>query len=135
MLDMEILHFQPHGDGRGFLVAIEGSKNIPFDIERVYYIGDVPNGVTRGAHAHKDLEQVLICVHGTCTIKLDDGKEQCTIPLTDPYTGILLHKMIWREMHDFSPDCVLLVLASKPYDESDYIRDYDTFVALIEGEN
>ncbi|WP_251213113.1 sugar 3,4-ketoisomerase [Adlercreutzia murintestinalis] len=131
MLDIETLKFDPRGDGRGFLVPLEGSQDIPFNIERIYYIGDVPEGVTRGAHAHKDLEQVLICVHGSCTILLDDGYEKTTIELTDPFTGILLHSMIWREMYNFSPDCVLLVLASKHYSEDDYIRDYDTFLDQI----
>jgi len=136
--------FQPHGDERGQLVALEEFKDIPFKIKRVYYMYETGKGVTRGYHAHKSLQQILICIHGSCKIKLDNGREQKVIPLEKPYEGLYVSNVMWREMFDFSPDAVLLVLASELYDESDYIRDYAEFVEFvknygdntsIEGEN
>lgn len=123
--------FQSHGDDRGQLVAIEECKDIPFEIKRIYYIYNTLQGVIRGYHAHKQLQQVLICVHGNCKIRLDNGKESTIVCLDKPYEGIYLSNNIWREMFDFSPDAVLLVLASEIYDESDYIRDYDEFLRLV----
>lgn len=130
---MEIIKysFQPHGDDRGQLVALEEGKDIPFDIKRVYYIYDTLEGVRRGFHAHKNLEQILICVHGSCKILLDNGTEKETVVLDKPYKGLYIANNIWREMYDFSPDAVLLVLASSLYDEADYIRNYDEFLAFI----
>ena len=124
--------FPPHGDDRGQLVALEEYKDIPFDIKRVYYIYDTVEGVRRGFHAHKNLEQILICVHGECKILLDNGKERETVLLDKPYEGLYISNDIWREMYDFSPDAVLLVLASQPYDEADYIRNYDDFLKFVE---
>ena len=89
---------------------------------------DTKKDVRRGFHAHKALEQVLICIHGSCKIHLDDGKEKQEISLDVPYEGIYLKGAIWREMYNFSEDAVLMVLASEPYDESDYIRDYEEFL-------
>ena len=123
--------FQQHGDERGQLVAIEEVKDIPFSVKRVYYMYDTGKGVRRGFHAHKCLKQMLICIHGKCKIFLDDGNETIDILLDKPYEGIYLSNNIWREMYDFSPDAVLLVLASDLYDESDYIRDYDEFLRFI----
>ena len=120
--------FQPHGDDRGQLVALEEFKDIPFKIKRVYYMYDTGEGVRRGYHAHKNLEQILICIHGTCKILLDNGKEKKVVPLEKPYEGLYVANNMWREMFDFSPDAVLLVLASEAYDESDYIRNYDDFL-------
>ena len=117
--------FQPHGDDRGQLVALEEFKDIPFKIKRVYYMYDT------GYHAHKNLEQILICIHGTCKILLDNGKEKKVVPLEKPYEGLYVANNMWREMFDFSPDAVLLVLASEAYDESDYIRNYDDFLEFI----
>ena len=124
-------YFQPHGDSRGQLIAIEQLKDIPFEIKRVYYMYDTGEGVIRGYHAHKNLQQVLICVHGSCTIRLDNGKEKEIITLDKPNVGLYVANNMWREMYDFSPDAVLLVLASELYDESDYIRDYDEFLMYI----
>ena len=123
--------FQPHGDDRGQLVALEEFKDIPFKIKRVYYMYDTGEGVRRGYHAHKNLEQILICIHGTCKILLDNGKEKKVVPLEKPYEGLYVANNMWREMFDFSPDAVLLVLASESYDESDYIRNYDDFLEFI----
>lgn len=126
--------FQPHGDDRGQLVALEEMKDIPFEIKRVYYMYDTTQGVTRGHHAHKHLEQILICVHGSCKILLDNGHEKKIVPLEKPYEGLYVANNMWREMYDFSPDAVLMVLASDFYDESDYIRDYDEFLKFVESE-
>ena len=125
--------FQPHGDERGQLVALEEFKDIPFQIKRVYYMYDTVPGVVRGHHAHKSLEQILICIHGSCKVKLDNGTEQKIIPLEKPYEGLYISNDMWREMYDFSSDAVLLVLASELYDESDYIRDYDAFLSYVNG--
>ena len=121
------LTFLTKGDERGNLIALEENKNIPFDIKRVYYIFDNKEGVRRGFHAHKNLEQVLICVSGSCDILLDDGKEKSIIKLENRNEGLFIEKMVWREMFNFSADCVLIVLASDYYDEKDYIRDYNEF--------
>ncbi|MBO4400889.1 MAG: WxcM-like domain-containing protein [Selenomonadaceae bacterium] len=124
--------FQPHGDSRGQLVALEELKDIPFQIRRVYYMYDTGAGVVRGRHAHRSLEQILICIHGSCKILLDDGREKKVVPLERPCEGLYVANDMWREMYDFSPDAVLLVLASELYDEKDYIRDYDEFLKFIE---
>ncbi|WP_043006813.1 sugar 3,4-ketoisomerase [Comamonas testosteroni] len=121
-------HFPPLGDDRGSLVALEGKKTVPFAIQRVYYLFGTKSGVSRGFHAHKKLQQVAVCVTGRCRMVLDDGKQREEVWLDSPTTGLLIGNMIWREMHDFSPDCVLLVLASEHYDEADYIRNYEDFI-------
>ncbi len=123
--------FQQHGDDRGQLVALEEGKDIPFAIKRVYYMYDTGEGVRRGFHAHKSLEQILICIHGTCKILLDNGREKKIVPLEKPYEGLYISNDMWREMYDFSPDAVLMVLASDYYTESDYIRDYDEFLRFL----
>lgn len=132
---MEIIKysFQEHGDERGQLIALEESKEIPFAIKRVYYMYDTGEGVRRGFHSHRTLEQILICIHGSCRVMLDDGKEKKDILLDKPYEGIYVGPDTWREMYDFSPDAVLLVLASQLYDEKDYIRDYGQFIESLRG--
>lgn len=126
-------YFASHGDARGQLVALEEGIDIPFPIKRVYYIFDTKEGVRRGFHAHQDLEQMLVCVRGSCKVLLDDGRSKVVVHLKEPTKGLYIGEGIWREMFDFSSDAVLLVLASKPYNEDDYIRDYDTFLHSIEG--
>lgn len=123
--------FPPHGDERGQLVAVEELKDLPFKVKRVYYIYDTKPGVRRGFHAHKNLEQILICVHGSCKIHLDDGCETEEVVLDDPTVGLYISNSMWREMYDFSSDAVLLVLASELYNESDYIRNYDEFLKSV----
>ena len=123
--------FQPHGDERGQLVALEEGIDIPFSIKRVYYMYDTVKGMVRGKHAHKSLEQILVCIHGSCKILLDDGREKKVIPLEKPYEGLYVPNNMWWEMYDFSEDAVLMVLASDFYKENDYIRDYDQFVSYI----
>lgn len=120
--------FQQHGDSRGQLVALEEMKDIPFEIKRVYYMYETKQGVVRGKHAHKCLEQILICIHGSCKILLDDGVERKEIFLNSPCEGLYISNSIWREMYEFSKDAVLMVLASQYYDEKDYIRNYDDFL-------
>lgn len=127
----KILTFPIIGDNRGSLITLETFQNIPFNIKRVYYIFDTLSGVSRGFHAHQNLKQVLICVKGSCRILLDDGNSKDNIILDNPQTGLLIENLVWREMHDFSEDCVLLVLASEHYDEADYIRDYDNFLRCL----
>ena len=137
-MDIRKYTFPPHGDDRGQLVAIEEMKDLPFDIKRVYYIYDTLTDVVRGHHAHKCLKQVLLCVHGSCRIHLDNGHETAEVLLDKPNEGLYIENDMWREMYDFTPDAVLLVLASEYYDESDYIRNYDEFkkfIASKESEN
>jgi len=125
------LTFLTKGDENGSLIALEENKNIPFEIKRVYYIFDTKEGVRRGFHAHKSLEQALICVNGSCDILLDDGKEKSIMKLENRNEGIHLKKLIWHEMFNFSADCVLMVLASDLYCEEDYIRNYEEFLNYI----
>jgi dTDP-4-dehydrorhamnose 3,5-epimerase-like enzyme len=126
------IDFPALGDDRGELISLEigMEKTVPFDIKRVYYIYKTAQDVSRGYHAHKDLKQVAICVSGKCKMILDDGSTREEIWLDTPTKGLLIESMVWREMHEFSDDCVLLVLASEHYDELDYIRDYQEFVKL-----
>lgn len=124
---IKMINFPPLGDDRGSLVALEAQKTVPFDVKRVYYIFGTQQGVSRGFHAHKNLKQVAVCVTGKCKMVLDDGKKREEVWLDSPTTGLIIEDLTWREMHNFSEDCVLLVLASEHYDESDYIRDYDEF--------
>jgi dTDP-4-dehydrorhamnose 3,5-epimerase-like enzyme len=112
---------------------LESHKNIPFDVKRVYYIFDTQKGVVRGKHAHRALEQIAVCIKGSCKFVLDDGEVVKEVLLNDPNKGLYIGNMIWREMHDFSEDCVLLVLASEHYDESDYIRDYTKYRDLVKN--
>lgn len=126
--------FPPLGDSRGSLVALEGDKTVPFDIKRVYYMFYTEKGVSRGFHAHENLQQVAICVIGKCRMVLDDGKQREEAWLDSPIKGLIINDLTWREMHDFSSDCVLLVLASQHYDETDYIRDYDEFLKVVNSE-
>ncbi len=124
---INIISFPPLGDDRGSLVALEAHKTIPFDVKRVYYIFGTQPGVSRGFHAHRALKQVAVCVTGKCRMVLDDGKRRDEVWLDAPTKGLLIGDLVWREMHDFSPDCVLLVLASEHYNEADYIRSYEEF--------
>ncbi|BAJ01453.1 sugar 3,4-ketoisomerase [Shewanella violacea] len=127
---IKIIDFKSLGDERGDLVSLEGNKDIPFDIKRVYYIFGTESSVSRGFHAHKNLQQVAICVKGSCKIILDDGNIREDVILNSPFKGLYINSMKWREMHDFSEDCVLMVLASSFYDEADYIRDYQEFIKI-----
>tara|TARA_A100001035_G_C27544628_1_gene391257 strand:+ start:138 stop:542 length:405 start_codon:yes stop_codon:yes gene_type:complete len=125
------VEFTSLGDHRGSLVAIEENKIVPFNIKRVYYMFNTIKGVVRGKHAHLQLKQIMLCVTGNCRITLDNGFSRESVILDSPTKGLLLEGLIWREMSDFSDDCLLLVLASDFYDEDDYIRDYDEFKRLV----
>jgi dTDP-4-dehydrorhamnose 3,5-epimerase len=121
------LEFPIRGDKDGWLIALESERNIPFPIKRAYYIFDTQPGVRRGKHAHRSLRQAMICIAGTVDVLLDDGATHETVHLDRNDRALMLDPMVWHEMHDFSPGCVLLVLAETWYDESDYIRDYAQF--------
>lgn len=123
--------FPALGDERGSLVALEAEKTVPFVIKRVYYIFGTQIEASRGFHAHRNLQQVAICVTGKCRMVLDDGEQRQEAWLDSPTKGLIVGDLVWREMHNFSHDCVLLVLASEHYDENDYIRDYDEFLRCL----
>ena len=120
-----------HGDNRGKLIAIEGTKNIPFDIKRVYYIYDTIPEESRGFHAHKTLEQLIVAIDGACQFVLDDGKTREKVWLNSPNKALYIGKNMWREMKHFSYGCKLMVLASEYYDEKEYIRSYDEFLKEV----
>ncbi len=131
----KMLEFSERGDERGNLVVVEGAIDIPFEIKRIFYIYGSDKDVIRGKHANRESEFVLVNVAGTSKIKVMDGKgNEKVYALTRPRTGIYLPKMVWKEMYDFSEDSVLLCLASTHYDGSEYIREYDEFVRIINGE-
>ena len=122
-----LINFNPLGDERGSLIAIEAEKSVPFPVRRVYYIFGTKEGVERGFHAHKALNQVAVAVTGSCEMVLDDGQSETTVVLDSAEKGVLIEPKVWHYMKNFSPDCVLLVLADQHYDEADYIRNYDAF--------
>ena len=126
----KLIEFKSFVDDRGSLIAIEKGNNSPFEIKRVYYIFNNLNGVERGSHAHINLRQIAIAIAGSCTFILDDGRKREEISLNSPSKGLLIEGLIWREMKSFSKDCVLVVLASEPYNEDDYIRDYEDFLDM-----
>ncbi|MDN2479988.1 sugar 3,4-ketoisomerase [Vibrio agarivorans] len=125
------IDFSVIGDDRGSLVALEANKNIPFDIKRVYYLFGMQSDLPRGFHAHKELIQVAVCVSGSCDILMDNGKDKGVVKLNSPSQGLVIDVMQWHEMSNFSDDCVLMVIASDLYDESDYIRNYDDFLREV----
>lgn len=131
-MQIKLIPLQAHGDDRGSLIALEEGKNIPFPVKRVYYLFNTKEGVHRGFHAHKTLKQVAIAVRGSCRFVLDNGNERVEVLLDNPAQGLLIESFMWREMYDFSEDCVLMVLADQLYDESDYIRDYSKFIKEVE---
>lgn len=128
-----VLQFSDLGDERGKLVVIEGSRAIPFDIKRVFYIYDSDSTVVRGQHANRESEFVLINVAGTSKVRITDGKEEFIVELNKPMMGVYIPKMIWKDMYDFSSDSVLLVLASTYYDGNEYIRNYDDYLKEMRG--
>lgn len=128
-----IINLKELGDERGLLTVIEENNTIPFQIKRVFYIyGTLPE-VRRGFHAHYKTRQALICVSGSCKVYLDDLRRKKDVTLNSPTQVLILEPNDWHEMYDFSPDCVLLVLASHLYDSEDYIRDYEKFVEVYGG--
>lgn len=132
-MDIKLIQLKSCGDERGSLIALEEKSNVPFEIKRVYYMFDTGDGVRRGFHAHKTLKQLAIAVRGSCKFMLDNGNETIEITLNHPAQGLLIESFMWREMFDFSEDCVLMVLADQVYDESDYVRSYEQFKELVKS--
>ena len=125
--DCSIIELDRHHHKKGNISVVENQNTIPFGVKRVYYLYDVPGGESRGGHAHKDLDQLIIAASGSFNVTLNDGNVKRTFTLNRPYQGLLVVPGIWRELDDFSSGSVCLVLASRLYDENDYIRDYKTF--------
>lgn len=119
-----------HSDRKGNISVVQNGDTVPFDVKRVYYLYDVPGGESRGSHAHKALNQLVIAASGSFTVSLDDGKDKKTFVLKRPYEGLFIVPGIWRTLDDFSSGSVCLVLASEKYEEGDYIRDYDEFLSF-----
>lgn len=130
-MDYKIIDMQVFGDDRGKLVSLESERNVPFEIKRVYYIFDTHPDQARGMHAHKDMEQIIVALDGSCEFILDDGKTKESVWLNRPDKGLYIGKNLWREMKNFSYGCKLMVLASDYYDEKEYIRNYDEFLAGV----
>lgn len=121
-----------HSDRKGNLTVVENGRTLPFDVKRVYYLYDVPGGESRGAHAHKELEQLIIAASGSFTVTLDDGKCKRSFFLNRPYQGLYVKPGMWRTLEDFSSGAVCMVLASEYYNREDYIRDYSSFLSYRE---
>lgn len=130
---IELIQLRTHGDARGQLIALEQERNVPFDIRRVYYLFATRQDVHRGQHAHRNLRQLVVALHGSVRFLADDGHGPVEVLLDDPARGLLLGGMVWRDLYDFSADCVLMVLADQCYDADDYILDYDEFLREVAG--
>ena len=131
----ELQEFKVLGDHRGQLVALEANRQIPFDVKRVFYIYGTQEGIPRGNHSHYKTKQFLVAVNGSCKVTLDNGKIKETFDLNKPNLGLFQDALIWGTMHDFSSDCVLMVLANEYYDASDYITDYDKFLKEVKNDS
>jgi len=129
----KIVNFPKITDFRGNLSFIEEKHQIPFEIKRVYYLYDVPSGATRGGHAHKELQQLVIALSGSFDVVLDDGYDRRKFFLNRPHYGLYIPPRVWRELENFSSNSVALSLVSQVYDEADYVRDYDEFKRMIEN--
>jgi len=129
--ECKIIEFPKIEDRRGNLTFLESGRHCPFDIQRVYYLYDVPGGAERGGHAHKDLEQLIIAASGSFDVVLDDGHQKKTFHLNRSYYGLYVPRMVWRELSNFSSSSVCLVLASNYYSEDDYYRSYSKFIEVI----
>lgn len=133
-MNYKLIDLDVKGDKRGKLISLESLKGVvPFEIKRVYWIFDTIPDFPRGCHAHKDLEQLIVAMDGSCQFTLDDGKTKEKISLNCPYKALYIGKNMWREMHNFSYGCKLMVLASTYYDEGEYIRDYNKFLEVVNG--
>ena len=130
-MDIKLLRFRQNTDPRGSLVALEAGSDIPFEIKRVFFIYNADEDAVRGSHAHGKMQEVIICLRGSCALTVDDGRKRQTFTLDRSDEGIYLSANIWREIHDFSPDALLLALASEHYDPYDYIRDYSEFLKAV----
>lgn len=135
MFDCTLIEMDKHhSDDKGNITVVENSKTIPFQVKRTYYLYDVPGGGSRGSHAHKELQQLIVAASGCFDVTLDDGNVKRTFTLNRPYQGLLIVPGIWRDLNNFSSGSVCLVLASERYDEADYIRDYDEYMIYKENE-
>lgn len=133
--DCKIIDLPKILNRQGNLTFIEERRHVPFDIRRVYYLYDVPGGETRGGHAHRELQQLLVAMSGSFDVILDDGRNRKTVTLNRSYFGLYIPRLIWRELVNFSSGSVCMVLASEFYSEADYYRDYDSFLQVVrEGE-
>ena len=130
----KLLKFEKFGDEKGWLVALEENKNIPFNIKRVFYIFDTQKGVVRGKHALKRGNQILIAVSGSCKVLVNNGIQKEIFNLDNKQKGLLIDGMVWREMFDFSDDCVLLVLSDHYYNEDDYINSFEEFLKVLKND-
>jgi dTDP-4-dehydrorhamnose 3,5-epimerase-like enzyme len=128
---IQLVPIPKHGDARGGLSVAETGGALPFLVRRVYWIHGTAPGVSRGFHAHKKLRQLCVCVAGSVRLSLFDGRREESVVLGSPAQGLLIGPALWREMHDFSPDCVLMVFADSEYDEADYIRDREQFIQYV----
>lgn len=126
--DCTVIELDKHHKEGGNITVVENGITVPFDVKRTYYLYDVPGGESRGGHAHKELRQLIVAASGSFSVTLDDGSIKRTFLLNRPYQGLLIVPGIWRTLDDFSSGSVCLVLASHPYDEGDYIRDYNEFL-------
>jgi len=132
---VQMLEFPQHGDDRGHLVVVEGMKDVPFEIKRMFYIYGSDANVVRGRHANRRSDFVLINVAGQSKVRVDDGRgNEAVFSINRPHTGLYLPRMIWKDMYDFSADSVLLVLSNEAYDPDEYIRDYDAFVKEVNAD-
>ena len=129
--DCRVIDLPKINDPRGNLTFIEGGRHVPFEIKRVYYLYDVPGGAERGGHAHKGLHEFIVAMSGSFDVVLNDGEQKKRFHLNRSYNGMYVCPMIWRELDNFSSGSVCMVLASSPYDEADYYRDYDEFVRAL----
>ena len=128
VFDCTLLELPKNHSEKGNITAVNNGFEVPFDIRRVYYLYDVPGGEARGGHAHRDLQQLIVAASGSFDLTVDDGKVKRTFQLNRPYQGIFIPKGLWRELNNFSSGSICLVLASIPYSEIDYIRDYNEFL-------
>lgn len=131
VMNYEVMVLKTMKDERGKLIALEGWRDLPFEIKRVYYIFDTRPDMPRGGHAHMNLEQMLVCMDGSCEILLDDGKSRESVILNRPDIGLYIGRSMWREMKNFSYGCKLMILASDFYDENEYIRNYNEFLKSL----
>lgn len=135
MQGYRVIDFEIHPDERGKLTSLSSSKEIPFEIKRLYYTWDMPKEAIRGGHAHRNLDEVVICLHGFCDFVLDDGKETLTIHLDRPNKGIYIPAHLWRDFRNFSSDCVVILMASDYFHPEDHIKDYNEFLELIKKDS
>ena len=129
----DIIKFEIKGDKRGSLISLESNKNIPFEIKRVYYFYGSLEDVVRGKHAHKNLKQIMVAINGSCKVLLDNGLNKKIVKLEKKNEGLFISNNTWREVFDFTPDCIVIVFANDFFNEEDYIRDYKEFKSYLEA--